>query len=307
MNNLFRYSPITPRLNKMILVENKTATIITTAGGRVSRVKVTEGDKVKSGAYLARIEAEKAQSTLDVAKLNEKISREQYARTKKQFAKENISKVMVDNAHLAWLNSKKSLIDARKMVRGAYSIAPMSGVITTRHIEVNDELAPGQPTFTVSQVSKLKVVVGIPERDIVGVTEGNMAKVTFDVYPDREWEGTITRLGRELAPGSRTFRAEVTISNKDNVLKPGLTAKTKVTRQKLIDQIIVPTEIIVTRGINNYVMVAKDGVAHRKAVTLGSSNALETIVTSGIEAGEELILEGSQMVTDGTPITIKKL
>ncbi len=286
---------------------HKTATLISTVGGRVTSIKAKEGDKVKAGISLARIDADKAQALLDVSRLNEKVTKEQYDRTKKQFKKQNISKVMVDNAHLAWLNSKKSLIDARKMWRGALAVPPIRGIVTTRYVELNDELPPGRPTFTVSQIHKLKIKVGIPESEIVGVAEGNPAKVTFDIYPNREWDGKISRLSREVTAGSRTFLAEITIDNKDRTLKPGLTAKTEIMRQKLEDRIIVPTEVIVTRGANNFIMVAQNGVAQKKAITLGAANETETIITSGIALGEKIILEGSQMVTDGTPIKIQAI
>lgn len=285
----------------------RTATLIATGGGQVTSIKVKEGDRVRSGKSLASIDAGRAQASLDLAVLNEKVAKEQYERTQKQFAKENVSKVMLDNSHIAWLNSKKTLVDTQKMWRGALAIPPMNGIVTARHIELNDELAPGSPTFTVAQTHKLKIIVGIPESEIVGVSEGNSAEVTFAIYPNRVWHGTITRLSRQVSVGKRTFFAEITIDNEDQLLSPGLTAKTVIVREQLQDKITVPTEIIVTRGNDNFVMIMVDGKAVKRAVTLSSSDELRTVIETGIDVGDTLIIEGSQMVTDGTPVKVQSL
>ncbi len=285
----------------------KSATLIAGAGGEVTSIKAKEGDRVKSGRSLARVDASRAQAALELAVLNEKVAKEQYQRTQKQFEKENVSKVMLDNSHIAWLNSKKNLVDTRKMWRGALAVPPINGIVTARHIELNQEIMPGSPTFTVAQIHKLKVTVGIPESEIVGVKEGNSAEVTFAIYPNRVWEGTISRLSRQISLGKRTFSAEITIDNSDSLLNPGLTAKTEVVREKLVNVIAIPTETIVTRGTDNFVMLVIDGKAVKREVVLGSSDELYTIIEDGIEIGDTLIIEGSQMVTNGTPVTVQAL
>ncbi len=279
------------------------ATLITYTGGQVSSVKYKEGQWVKKGSSLAKVDAAKAQSLLEMAKLNEQIAKSSFERAEKQFEKENISKVMRDQAELGWVASKKDLIDARKAWRGALCISPMNGIVTSRFINTNQELAPGSPTFTVSNTKKLKINIGIPESEIAGVKIGNKAEVTFDLIPGRIWEGKITRLSGEIT-GGRVFNAEVVIDNKDDILKPGFTAYVKVERQILENKIIVPTDIILTESTHNFVMTASNGVAKYKKITLGSSDETNTVLESGIVVGELLIRKGNSLVSDNTPIKI---
>lgn len=279
------------------------ATLISYTGGQVTSVNVKEGSWVKNGKSLAKVDAAKAQNLLEMAKLNEQITKDAFERAQKQFEKENISKVMKDQAELAWVASKKDLIDARKNWRGALCVSPISGIVTSRFIELNQEIAPGTPTFTVSNTRKIKVNIGIPESEIIGVKVGNKASVTFDLYPGEVWEGKITRLAGELSSG-RVFNSEIEIDNKDKRIKPGFTAYVKIDRQILESQIVVPTDLILTESTHNYVMIAKDGVAKYRKVIVGTSDDKNTVIKSGIVVGEQLIYKGNSLVSDNTPIRI---
>lgn len=279
------------------------ATLIAYTGGQVTSINAKEGKWIKKGTSLAKVDAAKAQSLLEMAKLNEEIGKAAFERAQKQFEKENVSKVMLDQAELAWVASKKDLIDARKAWRGALCVSPINGRVTTRFIELNQELAPGTPTFTVSNTRKLKISIGIPESEITGVKVGNKADVTFDLFPGEVWEGKVTRIAGEIT-GGRVFNAEIVIDNKDDLLKPGFTAYVKIERQILENRIVVPTDIILTESTHNFVMVASNGVAKYKKVTIGSSDEKYSVLESGIVVGETLIHKGNSIVSDNTPIKI---
>jgi RND family efflux transporter MFP subunit len=151
----------------------------------------------------------------------------------------------------------------------------------------------------------MKIIIGIPENEIIGVKEGNIADVTVDIFTDRKWTGTISRISREVNPQTRTFTAEVYINNHDRALKPGLTAHVKLIRRVLKNQIVVSTNLIRTDGDDNFIMVAdKNNTAAVYDVLVGASNATHSIIKKGLASGSTIIVKGNHLVSNGTPIKI---
>lgn len=280
------------------------ATVICYAGGIVEKVSVKEGAYVKKGSSLARIDAERIDALCETAKLNEKITQDNYERLKRHLAEGNASQVAVDQAHLQWLNSKTQRIEAEKARRGALCITPIDGIVTTRHIDLHQDLPPGTPAFTVTQLHKVKVTVNIPESEIEGVSEGNEAEVSFSIFPGRKWKGKVYRITGEASKMSRTFMAVLHIDNKDKIIKPGLTAYVKLNLIESKGQIVIPTGAILTEGTENYVMVMENNKAVKKSIEMGVTNKNQTVVKSGLENGSQLIIKGHHILSDGSLVKV---
>ena len=280
------------------------ATIICYAGGIVEKISVKEGAYVKKGSSLARIDAERIDALCETAKLNEKIAQDNYERLKRHLAEGNASQVAVDQANLQWLNSKTQRIEAEKARRGALCITPINGIVTTRYIDLHQDLPPGTPVFTITQLHKVKVTVNIPESEIEGVREGNDAQVSFSIFPGRTWKGNVYRITREASRMSKTFQAVLHIDNKDKTIKPGLTAFVKLNLLESKGRIVIPTGAILTEGTENYVMVMEDNKAAKKSIELGVTNKNQTVVKSGLESGSHLIIKGHHILSDGSLVKV---
>ena len=286
------------------LAGTESATLVSVIGGRVDTISTNEGSLVNTGQSLGRINAEKAQSNRDLAALNEKIAKENLDRQKQFFKDGNASQISVDQAELAWLGARNSSIDAQKALDGALAITPIRGVVTRRYIELYQELAPGSPTFSVSSIDVMKVAIGIPEPEMAGVAVGNAAEISVDSAPGEVWSGKVSRLSREVSRDTLTFNAEVTFDNPGRKLLPGTSATVTLHRRDLTNQILVPTEAILTSSQESFVMVEKDGVAHKVPVSLGPTSKTQTVITKGLKVGENVIVAGNNLASDGTPVTV---
>jgi RND family efflux transporter MFP subunit len=282
----------------------KEAQLICVLGGRVEEITVRVGDYVTAGMSLAKINSESAMNTFELAVLGEKVAREDYERQKKFLESGNSSEVMVDNAHLNWLNSKSLLLDAEKAYEGALCITPISGIVVSKFIDLYQELPPGTPTFIVADLSKLKVTIGIPENDIKGVEPGDRVEVSFSMYPDKVWEGTISSVGKKVSPYSLTFPVEIIMDNPDGLLLSGVTAHVKVFSTYFENQVVVPIHTVLTMGTENYVMVVNDNTAHKYPVEIGYTSDTQMLITGGLKFGDKLIIEGNHIVEDGTPVKV---
>lgn len=281
------------------------ATIVTYLGGRIDKVLAKEGSWVKAGTSLCRIDGGKADAMLEMAKLNEKIAREAFERTQKLFGDGTASQVNLDQVKLGWLKAQNARLDAEKGWRGQMGISPINGVVLSRFIKENQEVPPGTPTFTVADVRRLTVQIGIPEGDLVGVAEGNPAQISVDQYPDRQWVGKVTRLSREIQEHSRVASAELTIDNADKVLRPGMTVKVNLLRRRIDACIVVPSGAVLSGAQGPFVAIASGDTARIRPVVLGPSSATQTVIESGLNGGEQLVIAGQHQVADGAPIIVR--
>jgi RND family efflux transporter MFP subunit len=280
-------------------------TLVCTAGGSVEAITVKEGDAVAKGQSLGRIDFAKIRTAYDVASLNERISRENHARQEQFFVDGNTSRLAVDQAELAWLNSKSALLEVDKMLEGALCITPIDGVVIARFIDLHQELPPGSRTFTVARMNRIRINIGIPEQEIGGIAIGNEAEVTFAMLPGRTWKGTLQRIGKEVSPETLAFQAEVQVANSDRAILSGITAKVRLARRLLKDQIVVPSEAILTSGGETYVMIEKDGRAQKFPVVTGPADETRTILLQGPAANSRLIIEGNHLVTEDARVVVK--
>ncbi len=280
------------------------ARLISVAGGRVSQIAADVGDAVVAGQSLARIDADKAISQYETALLNERIANEELGRQRRFLEMGNTPQVAVDQAELAWRQSRTTLLDARRVLDGALARSPIDGQVVAKHIELYDELAPGQATFTVADLSKMKIIVGIPEGDVAGINGLGRAEVAFPSFPGRTWEAEATSFARKRSDNTLSFDVELVLDNSDGTLLSGITATVRLVLRELEDRIVVPSEAVIAQGRNSYVMISNAGTAKRVPVTLGPSNTDQTVIAAGLTQGDEVIVEGINQVTDGTAVRV---
>jgi RND family efflux transporter MFP subunit len=280
-------------------------TLLSAAGGSVEAISVREGDLVAKGQSLGRVDSARVRTAYETALLNERIARENHGRQKQFYDDGNASRLAVDQAELAWLNSKSALLEAEKMLEGAMCVTPIGGVVISRFIELHQELAPGSRTFTVARLDRVRIAIGIPEQEIAGVSIGSEAEVSFAMVPGRTWRGSLTRVSREVSAETLTFQAEILVDNPDRAILSGITARVRLKSRPLRNQIAVPSQAILTSGDQAYVMVEQDSRARKVPVVPGPTDNTRTVILDGLGAGSRLITEGNHLVQDGSEVKVK--
>ncbi len=282
------------------------AYLVNVSGGTVEQINARIGSWVKEGQSLAKIDAARAAAQLETAKLQEKVAKDNYERTKAFYEQGTSSQVALDNAHLAWLQAKTQRLQAQKAYNGAYCITPIAGRVASRSIDEFQEIGPGTPTFVVAQIHKVKIVVSVPESEIAGVSVGNEATITFAAVPGRTWEGKVQSVSQKANPATKRYEVELLVENKEGVILPGMTAQVNLTLGTMTDQVVIPTSAVLTVGSRNEVMTVSGETVERRPVELGPMDEERTLVTEGLEPGDQLIIAGQQLVTNGDPVIVKK-
>lgn len=280
------------------------SSIINILGGTVESVDVVEGAVVSKGDSLALISSDKARIAYESAKLSEKISRDDYYTKKKFLENGNSSQINVDRAHLQWLTSKTQLIDAKKAYEAAYCIAQIDGTVVSRNINVDDEVQQGHNTFLIENLSQIEINIGIPEGDMEGVKVGSEAEVYVDLYPNRKWDGVLTRHSMRSSDRNLTFTATILVDNKDGEILSGTTAKVKLLRNSYEDSVIIPNNSIIKELDGNFVMVLNEDRVNKRKVNIKTSSIEKSVIESGLEVGDIIVQEGLHLLSDSQQVKV---
>ena len=185
--------------------------------------------------------------------------------------------------------------------------SPIDGVVTDRPLYVGDLAMANQPILTVMDISSLVAKAHIPQSDAAQLKVGDAARIKTADGQDPV-EGRVSLVSPALDPGSTTIEVWVEARKPTSLLKPGMTVGIEVTARSVKDAIVVPSAAVFKNAEGaNYVLIAgTDKKAHQKIVQLGVRNTELTQITSGISAGDPVIVSGGYAVPDGTAIEIEK-
>lgn len=274
------------------------------APGRVERIAVENGDTVSVGTSLAEISPEQARTMHETARLNERLARETWERELRFLDQGNSFQLKVDQAHLAWLQARTALLDATRVLESQFAVSPIDGTVVRRHIEVNEELDPGDPTFDIADLSRMRVTIGVPESDIAGVRSLDSADVSFAALPGRTFSGTAGSFARIRSERTLTYEVEIEIDNPEGEILSGQTARVRLPLRRYPDVVVVPSGAVFVRNDASYMMVVENGIAREVRVETGASSHTETVILSGLHEGSLFVTEGFNRLADGAAVEI---
>ncbi|MFL9843165.1 efflux RND transporter periplasmic adaptor subunit [Flavobacterium rhizosphaerae] len=276
--------------------------------GRVVKVLVDEGDRVRIGQVLAVIKGDQLNIQLQNAKAAYENAKNDAQRYENAFKTGGVTKQQLDQSKLALTNAKAQY-DQTKISLGDASIkSSINGIVNKRNIEPGSVVSPGTVLFELVDVSSLKLLVTVPEAQVAALQKGANVKVTASVYPDKEFDGKITFIAPK-ADGSLNFPVEITIANNpDNELKAGMygTAVFSATGSKQAEVTTIPRNSFVGGVGNNQVFVVKDSVAKLTKIVSGRIFGEEVEVLKGLNTGDIVVTSGQINLSDGTKVSITK-
>ena len=277
--------------------------LLSHAGGRVDKLIAERGDRVKKGQKLCSIEGKQYEVQFESAKLSEKLAKEKFDRTKIHVSRNTASRTQLDLARLDYLAKQQVRIETQRLYEGAHCISPIDGIVVDRLIQPYENTSPGQATYYVAQNDKVRIEVGIPETEIDGYQVGREAFVRI-VGQDKQWPGKLTSLSQRVDTNQRTFTAEIQVENPDQILRSGMSARVRILRYNLQEKLVVPTRSILVLAKENAVMVVENGLAVKRRIEQASNNGEDTLIKSGLNFGDKLIVEGQMQAVDGAQVMI---
>jgi len=216
-------------------------------------------------------------------------------------AKEKADRGLLEGAQV-------SLKIAQRDLRESTIRSPIKGTLAERLIDIGTTVSPQMEVASVVDASKVRIRIGVSEKEIHKIKKGQGVKVHLDAFPQEEYQGTVFSVGTKANENSLTFPVEVeTINNREPKLKPGMVARLKIQMGNHSQVVVIPQEFILNEEGNLFVFVIQDSVAHKVKINTGSIINSEVIVEEGLSPGDLLITVGSHTITEGTRVkTLRK-
>lgn len=267
----------------------------------IERVMFEEGQLVDKGDLLVGLENNEIVAGLALAEASLSESQSIYRRSKSLANTQAISASSLEQL-LAQVQVDEAQVEAAK-ARLANTVirAPFSGRIGLRRVSPGSFVNTSTIITTLDDVSLIKLDFSVPETFLTVVSEGMKITAYSLVYPDRIFSGEVASIDTRLDPVTRAVQVRAIIPNSDGMLKPGMFMSVDLQRDRG-EQLLAPEQSIVPEGSSQYVFVVADGVAEKRTVQLGRRVPGFVVISSGLEAGEAVIVEGTQKVRDGSQV-----
>jgi len=182
--------------------------------------------------------------------------------------------------------------------------SPLDGVLTRYFVDLGEAVTPATPICEVADISPVKVVVMVPEKDLPRVKTGQLARFTLDSYPRETFSGKITRISEALNLGSRSAEVEIYSENPRQKLKPGMFAKVEIVLDIHQNAVTVPREAVAELGGAYYAFVIKSRTAQRRDLQIGIIKPEKLEILSGLAPAETLVTLGWHNLTQGSQVDI---
>jgi len=281
--------------------------IASEGNGNLEEQKVEVGQAVKKGDVLFHIDTIAIQSDLAQAQARVKLAQQERARAEGLRKSGVASPQLLDQALAEETLASAVLRSLEVRLERSITRAPIDGVISSLHKEFGEYVDFGTPLCEIVQSDRLKVVIPVPERDIARFAVGNSVAIGFDAFPDQQFTGTIYRIQPTADLATRTYPIEIELPNADGQLRPGMTARAAMVRERHNDAITVPLFAIRPMENQYFVVLEKEGTAHLRQITPGKMNGDRVHVLSGLAAGERLIISGQRDLREGAPVVVREL
>jgi len=276
-----------------------------TAGGRITKLNIDKGDKVRSGAVLLKTDDLMLKANMNITSAMLEYQEKEYARSEQLFGDGSISEAIFDAFKLQLAQAKSAYEIAKKQYEDATLKAPFSGIITMRNVEVGDILGPGTSAFRLVDMSRVKIQTGIPEKYITDFKIGNDVAVEFDALPGKLFKGRIDYVSPEATPSVRTFLAEIVTDNSDGQLRAGIMGNAKILKAVHEDALMIPLNSVIDTQHGRIIFVAKsDNMVEQRRVEIGRASDTLVQALSGVNAGDRVISRGQYDLLDGEEVTV---
>lgn len=275
--------------------------------GTIKSIHVTTGSRVSKGQLIATVDDATLRNSYEMAATTLRQATDAYSRMKQLHDAGSLPEIkwieaqsQLEQAQSAERISKKNLADCRLY-------APFSGVIAEKNAEVGQNALPGVPVVKLVQVAQVKVKIAVPENEISHFKNGQQLNVAVAALGGKVFQGRVSEIGVEANPMTRSYEVKALLANPQGELMPGMVCDVStghVAAQS--DAIILPARLVQLDNANrSFVWLNRGGKAHKAIVQTGALTDQGVVITAGLSAGDEVIVEGQQKVSEGMKIRIE--
>ena len=298
-------SEYTSQLNLMSALQPANqVTVVAKANGTLTKLLINLGDRVRSGQIIAQIDDELYQSLYKQAESQLNFATASFGRVNSLYAKQLASAQELEAARTQKAGAEAGFTVARLNLENTLIKTPITGAISAKLVELNNQVGMGLPIATIVDLSNLKLTVGVSESEISQLAVNSRAHIEIEALDGQTFSGRIKAIGVQSSPLDNMYPVEISVESAGSRLKPGMTAKIAIDKQYYPRAILIPQSVVIEKDDGKYVMVVVEGKAVLRKVELGEAFEQTVQVLRGLSVGEKLIVNGQQNVVDGEEVNI---
>ncbi len=304
------------------LIGQATVDVAPKAGGRLRSVNVKLGDQVRRGQVIAKIDDQELLEQVNQAEASHQVAEAgvrrseadlslaltNVERARNLYGRQLLPKQQLDDAEARYTSAVAQLDLSRAQVAQSASrlrelrinlanttvVSPTDGFVSQRLVDPGAWVSQNAPVVVVVDISSLRLVANVVEKDLKSVNSGDKAVVEVDAFPGENFNGHIARVSPILDPATRTAAMEIEIPNRTYRLKPGMYAKVTLEIETRDNVLTVPKVALIDSGGSRGVYQPNDqGRAEFKAVKIGLEDNEKAEILDGLREGEIVVSTGA--------------
>lgn len=286
-------------------------TIYPEYSGVLTNVYVREGQKVKKGEVLAKIDDGGLSQQLAQLKIQSELAKTTFERQQRLWDQKIGSEMQYLQAKSNYEAQDQAIAQLEQQVAKTIVRAPFSGTIDDVFTEQGSVVMPGQTQLMrIVNLNNMYIETDVPEKYVANITRGKKVEVEFPIL-GKKVDSKVRQVGDFINPSNRTFKVEISVPNKEKAIKPNLTAKLRINDYSNESALLIPQGIISENANGEqYIYVIKDktgsdkATAEKRIIETGLTQGDYIEVTKGLDPGIEIIQEGARSVNDGQEVKI---
>lgn len=280
------------------------ADVIAKVAGEIRQVLVEEGDQVKSGQILLRLDGDRLRLELNesqarLRKLQRDFQRNKDLRAKGLISEGDFEKIQYELEALQASFNLASLELDYTQIR-----APIDGVVSERYIKLGNTIAVGDPVFRITSFEPLVAYLHIPEREYRQIAAGQPVRIDIDALAGAPVIADVTRVSPVVDPDTGTFKVTIEINDPQRRIKPGMFARMFIVYDRRENALQIPRSALVDDMSTTSVFVVENDVAKRRTVQTGYSGDGLIEITSGLDDDDHVVTVGQVGIKPDARVTV---
>jgi membrane fusion protein (multidrug efflux system) len=284
---------------------NESLDVTSKVSERVREIHFEEGQLVKAGQVLVKLDTDEASANLAVASADLSESRSNFERAAELDRTQSISRSELKQLE-SKMNADKARVEAaRARLEDLTITAAFAGRVGLRRVSAGSLVSPGTLITTLDDLSTIKLDFSLPEALLAEIRPGQDISATSIAYPGRSFHGIIASVDTRVDPVTRSVMVRALVPNSDTLLRPGMLLSVVVTQQAT-SALVIPEQSIVSEQSRQYVYVVKADTVQKREVRTGRRLPGVVEVLQGLMENEIIVVEGTQRLHDGVSVKVQR-
>ena len=271
---------------------------------RVVELRVEEGDAVKAGALLIRLQDDEQRSALNKVEVELRQAKREFDRQKSLYDRQLVSEQAYNDAALIYDQAEIATEDARRNLTYTEVRAPFAGIVTERLVNVGDYVTLNQPLFRIVDFDSIVARIYVPEKELPFLATGLDARLTAEAIGGASFVGTVDRISPVVDPGTGTVKVTVATPRQEG-LRPGMYVEVELVTAVHTDALLLPKRAVVYDNDQLFVFRLGD---ERRVERIKVDAMLEDVrniePAGSLVEGDQIVVAGQASLKDGALVRL---